>query len=428
MKKLTTILAVVLVIACLMSVSAFADGSLTVSADKSAAERGDTVTVSVSLTNPGLVVLQFNVLFDTDVFELVSKNDGGTLPVISAVNDTTAGKAGFYQGNDLATSNLTANGVVGTVVLKVKDAAPGGNSTISTEIVNAYDYNVDNVTVTTGSATVRIDVPCEHTNLTPHEAVPSTCTVQGTEAYWECDDCGKLFSDAEAKKEIQEPVKAALADHTMPEGGATTVAATCNTAGKTSYVCTVCHEEIVTAEEKALGHDYGDWTVVTKPTYTAVGEETHTCQRSTCTDETEGHVESREIAKLTVDEVTTGSTSPVTLTNNADENVNGVKIGDTVLTPDQFTIVGDKITISGDVIKGLAAGTYKIELTVEGDTVDTASLKVSAPSSSNTGKTTNNGKKTSSQTGDMLIWFVLAAVVFCGAFVVISIRKKTSKN
>ena len=157
MKKLTTILAVVLVIACLMSVSAFADGSLTVSADKSAAERGDTVTVSVSLTNPGLVVLQFNVLFDTDVFELVSKNDdGGILPRISAVNDTTAGKAGFYQGNDLATSNLTANGVVGTVVLKVKDAAPGGNSTISTEILNAYDYNVDNVTVTTGSATVRM--------------------------------------------------------------------------------------------------------------------------------------------------------------------------------------------------------------------------------------------------------------------------------
>ena len=40
----------------------------------------------------------------------------------------------------------------------------------------------------------------EHT-LTEHKAKEPTCTESGNLAYWECTDCGKLFSDKDGKTE-----------------------------------------------------------------------------------------------------------------------------------------------------------------------------------------------------------------------------------
>lgn len=47
-------------------------------------------------------------------------------------------------------------------------------------------------------------VVCAHSTLTATEAKPATCTEDGNIAYWHCADCGKYFSDAEAKKEISQ--------------------------------------------------------------------------------------------------------------------------------------------------------------------------------------------------------------------------------
>lgn len=46
---------------------------------------------------------------------------------------------------------------------------------------------------------------CEH-ELVAHERKEPTSTEDGYEAYWECSKCGRLFSDAEATIEIEEPV------------------------------------------------------------------------------------------------------------------------------------------------------------------------------------------------------------------------------
>ena len=43
---------------------------------------------------------------------------------------------------------------------------------------------------------------CTHTDLTRVEAKEATCTEDGNIAYWQCNTCGKYFSDAEAKNEI----------------------------------------------------------------------------------------------------------------------------------------------------------------------------------------------------------------------------------
>ncbi len=50
-------------------------------------------------------------------------------------------------------------------------------------------------------------------SLTPHARAEASCTTTGTEAYWSCDGCKKLFSDAEGKNEIEAPIVIAAKGH-----------------------------------------------------------------------------------------------------------------------------------------------------------------------------------------------------------------------
>ncbi len=45
---------------------------------------------------------------------------------------------------------------------------------------------------------------CHHGKMIHHELQAATCTAQGTDEYWECPDCKKLFSDEEGKTVIEE--------------------------------------------------------------------------------------------------------------------------------------------------------------------------------------------------------------------------------
>lgn len=76
-------------------------------------------------------------------------------------------------------------------------------------------------------------------------ATTPTCTEPGTEDYWECTECGKLFADDAASKEISAPF------------------------------------------EIPAAHEWSEWKVTTKPTATAEGQKTRTC--AVCGEtETEG--------------------------------------------------------------------------------------------------------------------------------------------
>lgn len=62
---------------------------------------------------------------------------------------------------------------------------------------------------------------------------PSTCKVNGTGAYYKCDVCGKLFSDADGKTAITAPAVLPLAEHTWDK------AWHANASGH-YHECTVC--------------------------------------------------------------------------------------------------------------------------------------------------------------------------------------------
>ena len=86
--------------------------------------------------------------------------------------------------------------------------------------------------------------------MTAVAKVDATCTTTGTEAYWKCDGCGRLFADADGKQPIDAPV-------VIP----------------------------------VKAHSWSDWTVTKQPTETEQGEDTRLC--AVC-----GEKETRPIEKL----------------------------------------------------------------------------------------------------------------------------------
>ena len=104
--------------------------------------------------------------------------------------------------------------------------------------------------------------------MTATAAKEPTCTEAGNSAYWSCSRCGKYFSDAEGKTEIEENswILSALG-HTMTATAATEP--TCTEAGNSAYWnCSRCGKYFSDAEGntviakdswviKALGHKAG---------------------------------------------------------------------------------------------------------------------------------------------------------------------------
>ena len=122
-----------------------------------------------------------------------------------------------------------------------------------------------------------------HVHLTAHPRVEPSCTETGTEAYWSCDDCHKLFSDANAEHEIAEPVSIAALDHDY---------STEWTQGEDTHyhVCSRCG-----AKKDEAAHSADDWAIDTEPTYETDGVEVGHCL---C-----GKVLTRAVAKKTAENV-----------------------------------------------------------------------------------------------------------------------------
>ena len=146
-------------------------------------------------------------------------------------------------------------------------------------------------------------VPAKGHSLEKTEAKDATCTEAGNTEYWTCSVCKKLFGDDQGTTEITAAdTVVAAKGHSLEKTEA--VDATCTEAGNIEYwTCSKCNklykdsegtQEITEADTAvaAKGHNWTEWTVVTKATEEKEGLETRTCLND------ESHKEERTIPKL----------------------------------------------------------------------------------------------------------------------------------
>lgn len=117
--------------------------------------------------------------------------------------------------------------------------------------------------------------PANHSKVNKVDAVESTCTVKGTVAHWNCEGCGKNYSDEECDNELKS-IEVPLKAHETELVNA--VAATCEKEGNIEYYhCSACDGNFSDAEGNSAidtvvdpRHKEGD-VVATGDTFT-VGE------------------------------------------------------------------------------------------------------------------------------------------------------------
>ena len=215
---------------------------------------------------------------------------------------------------------------------------------------DCYDPDYDNITFSTSCDTVTIKAAEAHTHtMVKTDAKASTCKEQGNNEYYTCSGCGKVYKDAEGKTETTVAAETLpLADHTWGEwtevkaatetekgleervcsvcGAKETrdipvlshthtmvktdaKASTCKEQGNNEYyTCSGCGkvykdaegkvETTVAAETLPLAdHTWGEWAVTKEATATEAGIETRTC--SVCSE-----TETRDILPLNCHTIT----------------------------------------------------------------------------------------------------------------------------
>ena len=137
------------------------------------------------------------------------------------------------------------------------------------------------------------------------QGTEATEPTDGTEETTEPVDASDPTEPEQETTEGTEPTQAETTKPTEPPQPPTTkptqpshthsytstkVAATCTKGGYTLHKCS-CGKSYTDSETAALGHSWGDWTVVTQPTTQQEGKQTRTCSRC-------GATESQSIPKV----------------------------------------------------------------------------------------------------------------------------------
>ena len=267
MKKIVSILTV-LALVCLCAVPAFAvntTAALTLSADKTTANAGDIITVTVSVSeNSNLGTLQFNVEFDKTAYTPVENSE--TTPIAALTPAVNLDYATGVRYAGATAGAITEGGALLTFQLRV--VKPG--SALSLNIGLASDGTTldgEDVTdqVIANSKTTSVTIACGHATQLSEITKYPTCTEAGNENII-CTVCGQVVGSHTI----------AATGHTAGDWEVKTPA-TCTEAGEEIQKCTVCGTEVNSREIPATGHTVTDWTVTNEPTCTEEGEQTGVC-------------------------------------------------------------------------------------------------------------------------------------------------------
>lgn len=242
MRKIITLLLCFVMVAA-MTVTVFATDSATMSfrASNSTLHRGDTVTITVSLsTVEDCRSAGFAHSFNTSVFEFVSGSCTLSGVAMGSVNSSAAS---FAYG-----SGTTVSGQAFTYTLKVKDNAPYGTYSVS-GTANVRDTNGS---ISTSVSAASITVACDH-------SYGSWANADASNHQKVCSKCGDIQT----------------ASHTW-NSGTITKQPSCKETGTKTFACTACNATKTETINKTTNHSYGAWT--------KVNDATHKSTCSVCSD------------------------------------------------------------------------------------------------------------------------------------------------
>ena len=244
--------------------AAASGGGLTLETDASSVQRGQTLTVSVGVSdNPGIAYARFDVSYDPTVLTLTDVRSTGLLTgmfTTSRTLDTEPFVVTFASASD-----MTASGTAALLTFAVQDNAPVGETSVGVRCTDANNENLQKVSLASSSLSFRIAC-AEHTGG------KATCTERAV-----CTVCGESYGE--------------LGSHRY---GSWTkeISATCTEPGVHGYYCcSVCgryfnssKKEIFSLVIEPLGHKFGKYTSDGTADCTHDGTETGTCSRCGVTD------------------------------------------------------------------------------------------------------------------------------------------------
>ena len=229
-----------LFLAVMLSVQIFAFGSVSTAAKDNPtfkistvdAQKGATVDVNISvLNNPGISSVRLLVSFDSGLtLKNVTYNSefGGQTVAPSKMSSPVT-----VLWID-ALNNCNKNGTLATLKFEVSDKAAVNsklNVTMTYDEDDVYNLAEENIffDVVNGGVNVKGDVAsCSHNHKVAIDAKDASCTEQGWDTYYICEDCGQLFASDGTTEIAVRPFRG-LKPHS---GGK----ATCTQ----KAVCTVC--------------------------------------------------------------------------------------------------------------------------------------------------------------------------------------------
>lgn len=227
MKKLTCIVLALLLLTALTVPALAASGSVSLSSSASTLYRGDTFSVTASLSSSDAIALGTVTLsYDTSALELT----GGSCHVSGASLGQVipSQKAGTFM---LSGDPAVVSGKLFTFHFKVKDGAAFGSYTISSSASIGVESGQG---IASGSATVTVACRHDYANCTKADDTSHVST---------CTSCSDKKTEA----------------HSW-DGGTVTKEATCKETGIRALTCTGCgatKDEVIPVTE---GHQFGPWS------------------------------------------------------------------------------------------------------------------------------------------------------------------------
>ena len=220
MKRIAYLLVVVMLLACL-PLTAFA------------AKAGDEVSITFKAQNLGFAGYAATVNYDSSVLELV---------------DITVSGMGDVNGNSVMVMSLTniTNKNLFTATFKILPAAKAGETYyVTASVTEAYDENVEPVSLSISGGSVKID-ECDH-NYVKDTAASSDAT---------CGTAGKLVEVCSKCGDTKTTTLDATGKHNHVKDTAASSDATCGAAGKLVEVCSVCGDTKTTTLDATGNHKY----------------------------------------------------------------------------------------------------------------------------------------------------------------------------